>query len=131
MDLITLILFILDIVANFVTSYIDLASGEEITDPKLIAKHYILSSVFVIDILSTFPLDIWFQSSSEGMNVFLKMLGILKIQRLRRISKLIANLSCSHETKALLKVFQMIFFLGLCLHLIACIFRYFVFQRVK
>lgn len=51
------------------------------------------------------------------------------MQRLRRISKLIANLSLSHETKASLKVIQMIFFLGLCLHLISCIFRYIVFQK--
>jgi hypothetical protein len=95
----------------------------------MIAKYYIFSSVFVIDILSTFPLDSWFKSANEGFNMFLKLLGILKIQRLRRISKLIANLSCSHETKAMLKVIQMIFFLGLVLHLIACIFRYFIFQR--
>lgn len=59
LNTVTLYIFILDIFANFITSYIELTSGNEITSPKLIAKNYIFSSMFVVDILSTFPLDEW------------------------------------------------------------------------
>lgn len=91
---------------NFITSYINVASGNEIYDMKLIADNYIFSEIFVIDMLSTFPLDEWFAYLGyDNLTNFLKILGMLKMQRIRRLTKIIMNLTCSHETKALLKVF--------------------------
>ena len=51
------LVFILDIILNFRTTYIDLMSGEEILDPFLIAKKYLESKQFYIDVLSSVPLD--------------------------------------------------------------------------
>lgn len=127
LDDLTFAVFIIDIILNFFTSYINVASGNEIYDLGLIAKNYVFSEIFLIDMLSTFPLDEWFEGvGSENMINFLKVLGMLKMQRIRRLTKIIANLTATHETKALLKVFQMIFLLTLCFHIIACLWRFMV-----
>ena len=106
LDSVTFGVFIIDIILNFVTSYINVASGNEIYDLKLIAHNYIFSEIFVIDMLSTFPLDDWFAGyGNPNLTNFLKVLGMLKMQRIRRLTKIIANLTWTHETKALLKVF--------------------------
>lgn len=46
------------------------------------------------------------------------------MQRLRRIEKLISHLSYPNETKALLKIIKMVFFLCLYLHIVACLWRF-------
>jgi len=48
------IIYMIDIIVGFQTSFIDYVTGDEITKPKLIAKKYI-SADFTIDILSTMP----------------------------------------------------------------------------
>ena len=56
-DNITTGVFVLDVVAGFFTSYVNISSGDEIFGMQMIAIHYILEGTFVIDIASTFPLD--------------------------------------------------------------------------
>ena len=48
--------FLLDIVVNFRTSFVN-KHGDEIFDPKLIAQRYIVGGRFFIDVLATFPFD--------------------------------------------------------------------------
>lgn len=48
-------IFWIDILLQFMTSYVDQASGDEIFAPKKIAKHYVLKGSFLIDFMSTFP----------------------------------------------------------------------------
>ena len=43
-----------DIIVQFLTSYINVESGDEIMKPLLIAKRY-LAGEFMIDFVSTFP----------------------------------------------------------------------------
>lgn len=106
LDQVTFGVFVLDIIFNFFTSYINVSSGNEIHDLGLIAQNYIFSEIFIIDMLSTFPLDEWFAYvQNENLTNFLKVLGMLKMQRIRRLTKIITNLTYTHETKALLKVF--------------------------
>ena len=49
------ILFAIDIVLSFFTSYIDVTNGETMRQPKIIAIHYIRNG-FLVDFLSTTPL---------------------------------------------------------------------------
>jgi hypothetical protein len=51
------LVFTFDIILRFRTTYIDSISGEEVMDSMLIAKRYAKSVTFVIDVLSTVPLD--------------------------------------------------------------------------
>ena len=45
----------MDIALGFMSSYVDVASGDEIFAPKKIAYHYVFKGSFLIDFLSTFP----------------------------------------------------------------------------
>jgi len=51
------IMFVGDILLNFVTSYFNSSTGDEIFEPKNIAKHY-LQGVFWIDFLSVCPFNL-------------------------------------------------------------------------
>lgn len=98
------LVFLVDIVLNFRTTYIDSVTGEEVLDPTLISQKYLTEMRFIIDVLSTIPLDDYF-----GGTTFLQFLGILKILRLQRINNVILNLNTSQETKAAYKVIYLIF----------------------
>ena len=50
------LVFIMDIVLNFRTSFIDPHNGEEILDPYAISIKYLTEIRFYIDVLSTIPL---------------------------------------------------------------------------
>ena len=64
-DSIVDVVFFLDIVLNFHTTYVS-QTGEVISDPKLIRLNY-LKSWFVIDLLSCLPYDIFnaFQDAED------------------------------------------------------------------
>lgn len=63
--------FVVDIIITFRTTYIDPISGEEVMDAKMIAKKYLRSFQFYIDVISTIPLD--------QISTSLGVLGLLKI----------------------------------------------------
>lgn len=94
LEWLTMVIFFLDIIVGFNTSYINVASGDEIYGQKMIAVNYIWNGTFIIDILSTFPLDKIFGNvvDNNTLNI-LKIFGFLKIQRIRRISKIIGQLN--------------------------------------
>ena len=81
LDIFTYILYIIDVFVNLRTSYLD-SFGEEIVNPKQIAVHYVASAGFWIDIFSllNYPL---------GDSPVLAIIGILKVNRVLRISTLI------------------------------------------
>lgn len=108
--------FYIDILVNFFTSFINVSTGDEIYGHGMIAENYIYNGPFLIDLISTLPLDKIFSDSTVA-----KVFGILKIQRIRRISKIIGQLNQTQETKAFLKVALMVFFLILYIHILACI----------
>lgn len=118
------LVFVIDIVLNFRTSFIESVNGEEILDPYAIAYKYLTEARFYIDVLSTVPLP----DLVPGNSAFLQFLGILKIVRLMRISGFIMNLNTSQETKAAFKVFYLIFTMFMYIHLVACTWYYTVGQ---
>lgn len=125
LDKITLSVFVADMVVNTFTSYVDLKSSEEVTDLKLVVKNYVLSELFVVDFLSTFPFrQVFTFMESENFTVFVTFLGLFKMQRLQRIGTQIRHLSVRNETKALLKIVKMVFFLCLYIHIVGCLWRF-------
>jgi CRP-like cAMP-binding protein len=116
-DWIVNIIFIIDIGVNFRTTYINTKTGKEIWEPKLIAKKYLLGGKFWIDLLSSIPFD---GLQIEQLEVF-GALGMLKLIRTARISKIIQHLNVSTLTKTYLKTVQLLFNLLLFIHLQACI----------
>jgi hypothetical protein len=120
LDSIIDLIFIVDIIFRFRTTYIDPVSGEEVTDSYMISKRYIQSSTFYTDVLSTIPLDDFF-----GDGLILQLFGLLKLLRVQRISSVILNLNTSQEVKAGLKVIYLVFQMFLYIHVMGCIW-YFV-----
>lgn len=107
------IVFIIDIGINFRTTYINTKTGKEIWDSSKIAKKYVLGGKFWIDLLSSIPFDgLMIESIS-----FLNALGMLKLIRTARISKIIQHLDVNQITKTYLKTVQLLFNLLLFIHL--------------
>ena len=102
-------IYIFDILVNFLTSFIDDFTGDEIFGPKLIAKYY-LAGDFVIDFLSTF----WFVEFSilcgvetavgpvnwQKFILLFQIFKLLKVLRLRKVDKLIRGANSTVESKA-------------------------------
>jgi hypothetical protein len=69
--------------------------------------------------------QIYAKASGDATSVtalsLLKLLGMIKILRVNRLKKIIANLNQTQETKAGLKVCNMVFILIIYIHVIACL----------
>lgn len=89
---------------TFRTSYINSSTGNEITDPKQIAKHY-LKNRFIPDFLSIFPFDA-FISGNKKLN-FLNLFGILKVARVLRLGGVVNSLNAKEEVKVTLKLLNL------------------------
>jgi hypothetical protein len=92
-DLCTNGIFIIDILIVFNTAYYD-KEGEEITNHGLIAKKY-LSGMFTIDLLSSIPFTYLIPTVPQ-----MRLFGMLKVVRIRRITKIVNKLQVEEEVKA-------------------------------
>ena len=104
--------FFIDILISFRCVVYD-DKGEEIVIDKEMALDY-LQSTFIIDILATVPFDLLFPK----LNV--EILGILKLGRILRLSKIIRYLRTTNDIKASLRIFKMVLFLVIYLHSYTC-----------
>jgi CRP-like cAMP-binding protein len=87
------ILFVLDLLVNFLTCYISRTSGSQqiVQDKMKVARHY-LRGFFTVDIVSTCGgLVTWFESanSSSLQNTTLRNLRIMRIARLLKLLRMI------------------------------------------
>ena len=122
------IIYMIDIIVGFQTSYIDYVTGDEITKPKLIAKKYI-GSDFTIDIISTMPLkQMWSgivgSKPDHMVSLIFKVCKLTKVARLRKVGAMIRNLDATKESKGLMQIAFFTFALIIYTHLIACIMWY-------
>jgi len=62
-DYVILTVYVVDIFFQFITSYYNVTTGDEIFKPSMIASRYLFSFEFIIDFLSTFPFR-YIESSS-------------------------------------------------------------------
>lgn len=93
---ITTVVFGIDIVVAFFSSFINVSTGDEIHELKRIAWNYVFAEGnFWIDFISTVPWDDMANAANADENTikFFKILGILKIIRVLRIGKVIADLN--------------------------------------
>lgn len=115
MDIIIDIVFMIDISLMFLTSYID-SKGIEITDSRMIAKHYVDQLRFKIDALAIFGSFVF-----TDIHHFFNFFGMFKVMRVFRVSTLIAQANVNTTYKAALKLMKLIFYLMFYLHLMACL----------
>ncbi|KAG9267288.1 potassium voltage-gated channel subfamily H member 6-like isoform X1 [Astyanax mexicanus] len=116
-DAIVDILFIVDIVINFRTTYVN-HNDEVVTHPKRIAIHYI-KGWFLIDMVAAVPFDLLiFKSGTDETTSTL--IGLLKTARLLRLVRVARKLDRYSEYGAAVLVLLMCTFV-LIAHWLACI----------
>jgi len=117
--------FLFDIALNFRTTFLDHSTGDEVFDLRLIARNYILGK-FWIDLVSSIPSDLVLiiaghkDSSEVDLSSILFLLGILKIYRIARLNRIINFMRAKYDVKLLLRICQLLFFLLMYVHLVAC-----------
>ncbi|XP_055360216.1 potassium voltage-gated channel subfamily H member 6 isoform X2 [Betta splendens] len=85
-DLLVDVLFIVDIVINLRTTYVD-HNDEVVTQPSRIAKHYI-KGWFPIDLFAAIPFDLLiFRSGSDEMATLTSLLKTARLLRLVRVAR--------------------------------------------
>jgi len=108
-------IFFIDILLSFRKAYLQNRNGQEVRDPKLIAIKY-LKFYFWIDLLSAIPFD-YIQDRSN-----LRMFGLLKIFRLFRMKKILSFMNLEIETRALIRIIQIIATFVIITHWATCYF---------
>ncbi|XP_026207395.1 potassium voltage-gated channel subfamily H member 6 [Anabas testudineus] len=85
-DLLVDVLFIVDIIINLRTTYVD-QNDEVVTQPSRIAKHYI-KGWFPIDLFAAIPFDLLiFRSGSDEMATLTSLLKTARLLRLVRVAR--------------------------------------------
>ena len=118
-------IFVIDIIIGFLSSYVDVAKGEEIYAPKKIAYHYMVKGSFVIDFMSTFPFTEIGEAAGlkkpSNFFMFADVMSLLKAFRLKKILKKIRDMPISIEDKALAQVMYYAFLIFVYTHIMGCI----------
>ncbi|MEE6471375.1 hypothetical protein FKM82_009255 [Ascaphus truei] len=120
-DLSVEILFILDIILNFRTTFVS-QSGQVVFSPRLIFLHYI-RTWFLLDLLAALPVDLLY---SFKVNVYFGA-HLLKTVRLLRLLRLLPRLDRYSQYSAVVLSLLMVVF-ALLAHWVACIW-YFIGQQ--
>ena len=118
-------IFVCDIIIGFLSSYVDVANGDEIFAPKMIALHYMLKGSFLVDFMSTFPFteigELAGMKKPHGFYLFADVMSLLKAFRLKKILKKIRDMPITIEDKAMLQVMYYAFLIFVYTHIMGCI----------
>ena len=123
------VMFFMDVIFNFRTTYINQKTGSEVIDGKTIAFTYLFKGRFVIDMLASIPFELVIGLFTEGNSSVTKVLGLLKLVRLLRLGRIITYMKFKQEFKVGMRIFQLLFFLLLLVHWIACLWFMLVSSR--
>ncbi|XP_051543749.1 potassium voltage-gated channel subfamily H member 2-like [Myxocyprinus asiaticus] len=118
-DLIVDIMFIIDIVINFRTTYVN-ANDEVVSHPLRIAVHY-FKGWFLIDMVAAIPFDLLiYRDGEEASTETTTLIGLLKTARLLRLVRVARKLDRYSEYGAAVLFLLMCTF-ALIAHWLACI----------
>ncbi|CAG0892853.1 unnamed protein product [Darwinula stevensoni] len=114
-DVVVEILFIVDIILNFRTTYVN-KKGEVISHPKYVAVNY-LRGWFIVDLLAALPFDLLNAAHVYSRN---SQIHLLKLTRLLRLARLLQKMERYSQYTALVLTLLMLCF-ALVAHWLACI----------
>ena len=124
-DMIMVVIYSVDIVIQFMTSYYNVQTGDQIFEPSKIAFRYMSGLSFWIDILSTVPFRyaykdvIWYQNAAS-------LLQLLKVFRIRKLYATISQSNLTIEEKAITKIAFYSFLLCVYTHIFGCLMWFFL-----
>ncbi|CAF1603901.1 unnamed protein product [Rotaria sp. Silwood1] len=121
-DVLVDMMFILDILISFRTTFVLKETNEVITSPILIAKHFVIDSWkrFVVDILGALPWDILFYGN--GSHSSMRLANCFKLARLLRLVAFVRNFQKTEYRSAVLFFLMLLF--AIAAHWLACIFHF-------
>lgn len=127
-EYIIMVIFLLDIIANFNTAYVDPDTETMVQNRGVIALNY-LKAWFWVDALSTFPFDLVASSASQsGSNISalrairaLRLFRIFKLLRISKFHETMENFRMNPHVVNLTVLIVSIFFIA---HLFACIWHF-------
>ncbi|XP_058788674.1 potassium voltage-gated channel subfamily H member 8 isoform X2 [Phymastichus coffea] len=118
-DVVVEVIFILDIVLNFRTTYVN-RKGEVVSNSKSIAVNYI-KSWFLIDLVAALPFDLLYASDVySGEDSGHSHIHLVKLTRLLRLARLLQKMDRYSQYSAIILTLLMLFF-TLVAHWLACI----------
>ncbi|KAK3552769.1 hypothetical protein QTP86_022349 [Hemibagrus guttatus] len=117
-DLVVDVMFIIDIVINFRTTYVN-RNDEVVSHPGRIAQHY-FKGWFLIDIVAAIPFDLLIFRSGPDEPQTTTLIGLLKTARLLRLVRVARKLDRYSEYGAAVLFLLMCTF-ALIAHWLACI----------
>ncbi|XP_014313702.1 potassium voltage-gated channel subfamily H member 3 isoform X4 [Myotis lucifugus] len=123
-DLAVEVLFILDIVLNFRTTFVS-KSGQVVFAPKSICLHYV-STWFLLDVIAALPFDLL---HAFKVNVYFGA-HLLKTVRLLRLLRLLPRLDRYSQYSAVVLTLLMAVF-ALLAHWVACVWFYIGQQEIE
>ncbi|CAN7119838.1 unnamed protein product [Brassica rapa subsp. narinosa] len=93
-DLVVDFFFAVDIALTFFVAYLDTSTYLIVDDHKLIARRYLKSVAFVMDVLSTLPIQFIYKAitGNIGRGQAFGFLNLLRLWRLRRVAELFKRL---------------------------------------
>ena len=86
------LIFLIDIIVNFRTTFHDIETGDEVFDAKRTGKVY-LRGRFTIDLLSTLPFDNIALIFTESSSPVLQLFSLLKLVRISRLGRIIERMN--------------------------------------
>ena len=119
--------FFIDILINFRTGYKD-SYNNIILDTTKIKYKYIKSNKFYLDIISSFPFEIFTLNKDKGMINFLKFPRTFHITKV--LNQYNKNISYMHSIYAF-NLINMIMLFLIFVHWISCFIYYFVFKSLN
>ncbi|CAL7950753.1 unnamed protein product [Xylocopa violacea] len=118
-DVVVEALFIIDIVLNFRTTYVN-RKGEVVSNSKSIAVNY-LKGWFVVDLVAALPFDFLYASDVySGEESGHGNIHLVKLTRLLRLARLLQKMDRYSQYSAVILTMLMLFFI-LVAHWLACI----------
>lgn len=90
LDIAILVVFILDILLTFRTTFFN-EENDEIIDAKIIFFHYLKSTNFLIDFVSAIPIGEIYQANDTKLTRIFSIIKIVRLARLGRLLKLLKN----------------------------------------
>ena len=117
------VVFFIDLVLNFKTSFYMESTGDEVLDSKTIAKNYLMGQ-FWIDFLACIPTDLiivfYGETNEIEATTLLYLFGLLKLYRISRLNRIINYMRARNDVKLVLRISQLFFFLIMYIHLVSC-----------
>ncbi|XP_028401335.1 potassium voltage-gated channel subfamily H member 6-like isoform X2 [Dendronephthya gigantea] len=109
-------MFVIDVIINFRTTYVQGRSAKVVSNPKKIARHY-LKTWFFADFISAIPFDLFSLISSK---VEYSLLSLLKTARLLRLVRVARKLD-RYSEYGIAVIFLLMGLFTLTAHWLACI----------